>query len=93
MNLGYYLMYLLISGCVGLCYCVELFLVAAGGLCARGLQAHAAAAPAADQGLCTHGFSRCCVWTHQLWCMGFVSPSHVESSQTGEQSCVPCIGR
>ena len=29
----------------------------------------------------------------QLWCMGLVAPRHVGSSQTRDQTHVPCIGR
>ena len=29
----------------------------------------------------------------QLWCTGLVALRHVESSQTRDQACVPCIGR
>ena len=29
----------------------------------------------------------------QLWHMGFPDPWHVESSQTRDRTCVPCIGR
>ena len=29
----------------------------------------------------------------KLWCRGLVTLWHVESSQTREQTCVPCIGR
>ena len=29
----------------------------------------------------------------RLWCMGLVAPSHVGSSWTGDQTCVPCTGR
>ena len=29
----------------------------------------------------------------KLWCMGLVAPWHVESSQTRDWTCVPCIGR
>ena len=28
-----------------------------------------------------------------FWCKGLVSPQHVGSSQTRDQTCVPCIGR
>ena len=28
----------------------------------------------------------------QLWCVGLVALWHVESSQTRDQTCVPCIG-
>ena len=28
-----------------------------------------------------------------MWLMGLVAPWHVESSQTSDQTCVPCIGR
>ena len=30
---------------------------------------------------------------HQLWCMGFTASWHVGSSQTRDQTSVPCIGR
>ena len=33
------------------------------------------------------------VWAPQLWGMGLVAPRHVESSQTRDLACVPCIGR
>ena len=29
----------------------------------------------------------------ELWCGGLVDPWHVESSWTGDQTCVACIGR
>ena len=29
----------------------------------------------------------------QSWCTGLVAPRHVESSQTRDRTCVPCIGR
>ena len=28
-----------------------------------------------------------------LWCTGFVAPQHVESSQSRDRTCVPCVGR
>ena len=28
----------------------------------------------------------------KLWHMGLVTPQHMESSQTRDQPCVPCIG-
>ena len=31
--------------------------------------------------------------TQQLWHTGLDVPQHVESSQTSDRSCVPCIGR
>ena len=31
--------------------------------------------------------------TQRLWCTGLVVPRHVESSQTRDQTQVPCIGR
>ena len=39
------------------------------------------------------GFSSCSTWAQKLWCMGLVALSHVGSSRTREQTCVPCIGR
>ena len=38
-----------------------------------------------------HGFQE--VWTQQLWCRSLVSPRHVGSSQIGDQTYIPCIGR
>ena len=32
-------------------------------------------------------------WARQLWYMSSVAPGHVESSQTRDQTCVPCTGR
>ena len=42
-----------------------------------------------------HGFSRCRAQTQDrwLWHMGLVAPWHIESSQTRDWTCVPCIGR
>jgi len=31
--------------------------------------------------------------SQQLWCKGSVASSHVESSRTRDQTCVPCIGK
>ena len=28
-----------------------------------------------------------------LWCSGSAAPRHVESSRTGDQTCIPCISR
>ena len=44
------------------------------------------------------GFSSCSSWAleHRLncgRCMGSVAPRHVESSQTRDWTCVPCLGR
>ena len=51
------------------------------------------------------GFSSCGTWVQQLWltgsraqaqqlwCTGFVAPRHVGSSQTRDQTHVPCTGR
>ena len=33
------------------------------------------------------------VQAQQLWHMGLAVPRHVKSSQTRDQTCVPCIGR
>ena len=30
---------------------------------------------------------------HSLWCMGFIAAWHVGSSQTRDQTSVPCVGR
>ena len=53
------------------------------------------------------GFSSCSMWAQQLWCtdfssygaqaqqlwcMGLVALRHVGSSQTRDQTCVPCTG-
>ena len=35
----------------------------------------------------------CRAWAQSLWCMGLVAPRHRKSSQTRDQTCVPCIGR
>ena len=37
--------------------------------------------------------SSCSSWAQQLWCIGFAAPWHVGSSQTRDETCVPCIGR
>ena len=37
------------------------------------------------------GLSYCGV--QQSWCTGLAAPRHVESSQTKDRTCVPCIGR
>ena len=39
------------------------------------------------------GFSSCSPWAQLLWLEGLVAPQHVGSSQTREQTSVPCIGR
>ena len=39
------------------------------------------------------GFSSCSSWAQQLWCTGLAAPWQVKSSQTRNQTCVPCIGR
>ena len=39
------------------------------------------------------GFSSCSMWAQKLWCMGLFSLWHVGSSQTRDQTRVPCIGR
>ena len=39
------------------------------------------------------GFSSCSSWAQQLWCLGLAAPWQVKSSQTRNQTCVPCIGR
>ena len=38
-------------------------------------------------------FSHCSSWAQQLWHIGLVAPWYVESSQTRDWTCVPCIGR
>ena len=38
-------------------------------------------------------FSSCSTQVQQLWCTGLVAPRHVGSSQTRDQTRVPCIGR
>ena len=50
------------------------------------------------------GFSRCStqaqwLWlrgsrasAQQLWCTGLVAPQYVESSQTRDWTCIPCVG-
>ena len=38
------------------------------------------------------GFSSCSSWAQQLWCMGLAAPWQVKSSQTRNQTRVPCIG-
>ena len=35
-----------------------------------------------EQGSRGAGFSSCSMWAQQLWCVGFVAPSQVKSSQT-----------
>ena len=37
------------------------------------------------------GFSNCSTRLHYLWCTGLVAVQHVESSQTRDQTHVPCI--
>ena len=37
------------------------------------------------------GFRCCSTSAQKLWCTGFVAPQHVESSQTRDQTRVPCI--
>ena len=39
------------------------------------------------------GFSGCSTQAQLLWLTGLVAPHHVESSQTRDRTCVPCIGR
>ena len=39
------------------------------------------------------GFNSCRTPVQWLWHTGLVVPQHVESSQTRDQTCVPCIGR
>ena len=39
------------------------------------------------------GFSCCGAHAQWLWLMGLVAPRHVESSQTRDKTCVPCIVR
>ena len=44
------------------------------------------------------GLSSCCSWAQEhwlssLWSMGLVAPWHVGSSQTRDQTCVPCTAR
>ena len=39
------------------------------------------------------GFSSCSIWTQWLWCMGLATPWHVGSSQTRDQTSVPCMAR
>ena len=39
------------------------------------------------------GLSSCSSWAQQLWCTGLAAPWQVKSSQTRNQTCVPCIGR
>ena len=39
------------------------------------------------------GFNSCRALAQWLWHTGLVVPQHVESSQTRDQTCVPCIGR
>ena len=40
----------------------------------------------AEQRLTGHGL-------HHWWCTGLVALRHAESSQTRDQTCVPCFGR
>ena len=75
----------LIFGCAGSwLLCVDFALVVASGGCSlivvRGLFV-AMASPGVEHGL---------QW---LWHMGLVASWHVESSQTRDWTCVPCIGR
>lgn len=39
------------------------------------------------------GFSDCSRWAQRLRHLSLVALLHVESSQTRDQTCVPCIGR
>ena len=39
------------------------------------------------------GFSSCSVWAQKLWLMGLVAPWHMGSSQTKDQTLIPCISR
>ena len=39
------------------------------------------------------GLSSCCMQGQKLWLSGLVAPRHMESSQTRDRTCVPCIGR
>ena len=39
------------------------------------------------------GFSSCHTWAQSSWRMGLATPWHVESSNTRDQTYVPCIGR
>ena len=32
-------------------------------------------------------------WAQQLWCRGLAAPRHVESSQSSDQTYIPCVGR
>ena len=45
------------------------------------------------QALGPAGFSSGGIWAQRLWHTGLVAPRHVGSSQTRDQTCVPCIGR
>ena len=45
------------------------------------------------QALGPESFSCCSAWSRKLWCTGLVTPWHVASSQTRDQTPVPCIGR
>ena len=46
-----------------------------------------------EQGSRGAGFSSCSMWAQQLWCVGFVAPSQVKSSQTRDWTLLPCFGR
>ena len=39
------------------------------------------------------GFSSCSTWAQYLWYLGLIALQHVDSSQTRDQTRVPCIGR
>ena len=39
------------------------------------------------------GFSSCRVWAQNLWLTGLVAPWHMGSSQTKDQTLIPCISR
>ena len=54
--------------------------------------------PIVEHGLQEHGLQQLqlassTAQAQQLWCMGLVALRHVKSSQTSDQTGVPCIGR
>ena len=75
------------------------------GFSSSGLLITVASVFLTDPGLQLHGCSNCSTWAQQWWCMGcraqgqqlwdtgLIAPWHVGSSQTRNQTGVPCIAR
>ena len=61
--------------------------------CARSLLLHLGFLQLQSMGSRHMGFSGCGTGAHYLWLEGLVALQHVESSQTRDRTCVPCVGR